>query len=533
MADWKTRVNIIKGFLKTYILSTIRINKAKQKPNNGAKKRKRNLTFFLKITKKYYEQKRFPKARQAVKSGLKNFPKQIDLLIIATDIFRASGDREKSLEYSEMLITHHPDNWNGYGRASQDLIALKRYEEARTIVRIGLSKFPNQVDILKSAGKLNLISMTRGRPILLHSPVPIFDIDICQYALPTIQSLDSICKTLSRQINAVAEDIKPFMQHSASFLIFKDCIVSDAPGLHHFSGIPFNHSVPTRGRLNFPEGFYAQILPSALNSISSQAVGFYIPYINFDFGHYLTETASSLSHLLFLRRSGIALPTSYPIIIPDGDPYRIARILNVNPSQVVNKSRIKSQLAFKYVIAPMPTIINRRFTSRLHQDVVKLLIKYDHNISAVNFYKCDEKYRKVYISRSRLAPNKRLLEGELLLENFLEHNGWFVYHPQEYNLEDQIKTYQQAEFICSQVGSAIHCLFAIDSSRLKKFILLENNSPNNFTRQLESQNIIYTRINCLRSDPKCTKWGPLKNIVLRAEFTFERLALEIEEQTLC
>ena len=137
-------------------------------------------------------------------------------------------------------------------RASQDLIALKRYEEARTIVRIGLSKFPNQVDILKSAGKLNLISMTRGRPILLHSPVPIFDIDICQYALPTIQSLDSICKTPSRQINAVAEDIKPFMQHSESFLIFKDCIVSDAPGLHHFSGIPFNHSIPTRGRLNFP-----------------------------------------------------------------------------------------------------------------------------------------------------------------------------------------------------------------------------------------------------------------------------------------
>ena len=69
--------------------------------------------FYLKRTKNLAGQKRLDDAHKLIKSGLKKFPQEIKLLLIAIHICRASGDRNKSLEYSELIITHHPDNWKG------------------------------------------------------------------------------------------------------------------------------------------------------------------------------------------------------------------------------------------------------------------------------------------------------------------------------------------------------------------------------------------------------------------------------------
>nr|WP_115094842.1 hypothetical protein [Synechococcus sp. UW106] len=92
--------------------------------------------------------KRFEQAQDKIKAGLEKIPNQVNLLKTATDVYRASGNREKSLEYSELLITHHPENWNGYGRAAQDLAALKRFEQAREKIQAGLEKIPNQPKLL-------------------------------------------------------------------------------------------------------------------------------------------------------------------------------------------------------------------------------------------------------------------------------------------------------------------------------------------------------------------------------------------------
>ncbi|QNI87351.1 lipopolysaccharide assembly protein LapB [Synechococcus sp. ROS8604] len=107
-------------------------------------------TFADKI-KKLLKSKDLSAAKEELAIGLEKLPNQINLLTIATNIYRASGDREKSLEYSELLITHHPDNWNGYGRAAQELVALKRFEEAQKQIQSGLEKLPNQVNLLTIA----------------------------------------------------------------------------------------------------------------------------------------------------------------------------------------------------------------------------------------------------------------------------------------------------------------------------------------------------------------------------------------------
>ena len=94
------------------------------------------------------ELKRFEQAQDKIKKGLSNFPNQLNLLLIASDVYRKSGDREKSLEYSELLISNHPKKWDGYGRSAQDLAELKRFEQAQDKIKKGLSNFPNQLNLL-------------------------------------------------------------------------------------------------------------------------------------------------------------------------------------------------------------------------------------------------------------------------------------------------------------------------------------------------------------------------------------------------
>ena len=71
--------------------------------------------------------------------------------MIATDICRASGNCKKSLEYAELLIAHHPDNFQGYGRATQDLLKLKRLDDAMEKIQTGLERIPDHFNLLTIA----------------------------------------------------------------------------------------------------------------------------------------------------------------------------------------------------------------------------------------------------------------------------------------------------------------------------------------------------------------------------------------------
>ena len=52
---------------------------------------------YLKRIKTFLDSRKFPAAQQEVKNGLEKYPNQLDLLICATDVFRASGNYSKSL----------------------------------------------------------------------------------------------------------------------------------------------------------------------------------------------------------------------------------------------------------------------------------------------------------------------------------------------------------------------------------------------------------------------------------------------------
>ncbi len=99
-------------------------------------------------TRNYLKSQNWLQARKEIQYGLEIYPNHQVLLTIAFDVYRALDDREKSLEYAELLVTHHPNKWKGYELAAQELIALKRFEDAQERIQAGLEKHPNQRQLL-------------------------------------------------------------------------------------------------------------------------------------------------------------------------------------------------------------------------------------------------------------------------------------------------------------------------------------------------------------------------------------------------
>ncbi len=91
---------------------------------------------------------RLDEAQNSIQEGLGKFSQEFWVLIVANDVFRAVGDSEKALECAQLLIIHHPDDWNGYYRAAQDLLALKRFDGAQVTIQEGLGKIGNQFQLL-------------------------------------------------------------------------------------------------------------------------------------------------------------------------------------------------------------------------------------------------------------------------------------------------------------------------------------------------------------------------------------------------
>ena len=70
---------------------------------------------------------KYDEALRNLESELVKQPNQLDLLNLASDICRASGDYSRSLDYAQRLVAHHPHDWSGYLREAQDRLALGQF----------------------------------------------------------------------------------------------------------------------------------------------------------------------------------------------------------------------------------------------------------------------------------------------------------------------------------------------------------------------------------------------------------------------
>ena len=82
----------------------------------------------------------FEEAQKQIQIGLQKIPYQFDLLFIATDVYRATGDIQKSMDYAELLIIHHPEKWVGYKYLIHEAIISQQLDKARCIAEKAISK---------------------------------------------------------------------------------------------------------------------------------------------------------------------------------------------------------------------------------------------------------------------------------------------------------------------------------------------------------------------------------------------------------
>lgn len=71
-----------------------------------------------------------------------------------------------------------------------------------------------------------------------------------------------------------------------------------------------------------------------------------------------------------------------------------------------------------------------------------------------------ENGRKLYVSRSSLGLKMGRYANEIWLEGMLAQQGYEVFHPEKYSLQDQIDAFRRAEKLIFAEGSALH-LFAM------------------------------------------------------------------------
>ena len=87
-----------------------------------------------------------------------------------------------------------------------------------------------------------------------------------------------------------------------------------------------------------------------------------------------------------------------------------------------------------------------------------------------------EGQEKLYISRSRLGPQRGALLGETYIDDRLAAEGYEVFHPQDHSLEVQIARYRAATHVIAAEGSSLHLYAFVGRPDAKIAMLLRRKS---------------------------------------------------------
>ena len=475
--------------------------------------------------------KRFTDAARHIKHGLNKFPKNVRLLELSAKVLFALEEYKECLEISRFLISSFKSNCHGYLSASQALVALHDLDEAHAFINEGLSVLPNNYALLNERGRIFFLQEAK---LDFAVPVQLTDHFLDSSLVPRFDLLKSIPSPQVAVVKQALCDIQ-VVNSDAKLLLFRNACVSAPYGVHDELGNPFWHSYLSRGQIlrpdDYPYGIPVGIDTSALVNLTNLSAAFYINFPFFaHFGHLLTETASSLSYLLWMKELVDELPDFLPLIVPQvlpaDDMQKLKDLLGVKSDRIIRAGG--DSLHVDYLFSSVPTIVNRRFSSKCHSRAVRSLIALMPSQAkdvSVKKYCAD----KIYISRSKLSADKRLICGEALLERLLQAEGWSVFHPQEHDLQTQIEVYESAHYISSTNSSSLHLLYGVRTDGIRKIVLLSPTATNSFTIQFDSQSIPYDNINCLENLRTCSKDGASRDLVFKSDFTVEAVFRHIVE----
>jgi capsular polysaccharide biosynthesis protein len=174
------------------------------------------------------------------------------------------------------------------------------------------------------------------------------------------------------------------------------------------------------------------------------------------FGHVLLEVLPRLWALDEVRREALVTTSvraarNYDVLF---------RAMGVDPNRIV---RIERPVVADQVLFPSLPIIRR---STVHPkafevfDRIKRLAKTGDVPS----------YERIYVSRSKVPGRDLVNEPEV--EAYFRSKGFFIVHPQEHTIENQIRLFANAKLVASVGGSGAHS--AVFSSNDAKVLILSS-----------------------------------------------------------
>jgi hypothetical protein len=92
---------------------------------------------------------RLEQANTLIQRGLERFPSEFWVLVVAGELHRHAKQPERALPLAQQLMATFPQNWEGYARATQDLVALKRFDQALATVRQGLERTGQRQELVR------------------------------------------------------------------------------------------------------------------------------------------------------------------------------------------------------------------------------------------------------------------------------------------------------------------------------------------------------------------------------------------------
>lgn len=288
-------------------------------------------------------------------------------------------------------------------------------------------------------------------------------------------------------------------------------------GLYDATGEPILESFLRRGfDLNhFPHGRPESVAAATLEATAAlhgMEKIVYVPYARIThFGHRLTEFAGNLGAILEHPEGldGIGGPESVLVVPVQAASSRkaLVKLLRLPATRVLSTASLVQPVRVQEAVIPLPSMMNRHGIARRHFGRVRRLLSLLHGVDAELAALAEpDRGEKLYLSRSRLPPKKRLIHGEADLEQVLATLGWRVVYPEQLSLGEQLLRLAAARTVAGALGSALHLLMAFgESSGQRRLIALGGPSPNdsnpNVALQAARQGIPFRHVVCLEPDP--------------------------------
>ncbi len=171
---------------------------------------------YIRVVQELLSVRQLPEAKDVIDKALRLFPEDMGVLLLGHDVYRFLDQQEDSLPLAQQLISRFPSQVHGYTRLVDDLVALKRFNEAMTTIELGLRQASTEPQLVRlrdyvgqylkrapATHSLEGMSTTvlSMRDMIAYSHIPSFFTDIQSVRRHVVQSSQAEAASLPAEKN--------------------------------------------------------------------------------------------------------------------------------------------------------------------------------------------------------------------------------------------------------------------------------------------------------------------------------------------